>query len=323
MACRRITGQGFRYSRINSWQVGQNMELFERHLRSLKVGEGSGGAAGSAGSPPDAAGEEKLLGQQEDSCLKEVLPTVFRREARGRNSKLCYQGRGKVGPFSQLDKKAMVLHRKRRLRLTTHQRGGYLEHDLRFRLWHEEPQLQERLVLLALMDASGSMEEDAKQIARLFYWHLLATMEQIYWQVEPVFIIHHTGAEEVSRGRFFSRSSGGGTKFSPAYRLAWEIIATRYDQSLYPVAVFHLSDGYNIPGDRRECQSWLVKLCQVCRLVCYGEVGRKQENLKTYLDSFKELSQPGLMHFSIEDKTQVSPMLSTLLPQILAQMERN
>lgn len=114
----------------------------------------------------------------------------------------------------------MVLHRKRRLRLTAQPGGGYTEHDLRFRVWHQEPQLQERPVLLALLDASGSREEEAKQIACLFYGHMLALTEQIYWRVGPVFIIHHTEAEEVSGVRFFTKSSEGGTKFSSAYRLA-------------------------------------------------------------------------------------------------------
>lgn len=38
MTTRRMTGQGFRYSRMNAWQVGQNMELFQRYLLSSKGG---------------------------------------------------------------------------------------------------------------------------------------------------------------------------------------------------------------------------------------------------------------------------------------------
>lgn len=323
MSSRRITGPGFRYSLVHSWQVGQNMELFRRHFRFAKVEGGPGGAAGSAGLWPSGADEEELRWQPEEFSLPEVLPAGIRRKTGRKNSNLRYQGLGKVGTCSQLDKKAMVLHRKRRLRLAGQQQGGYTEHDLRFRLWYEEPKYPERLVLLALLDVSGSMEEDAKQIARLFYWHLLSLTERIFWQVEPVFIIHHTEAVEVSRGRFFTKSSGGGTKFSPVYRLAWEIINARYLQDPSPVALFHLSDGYNIAHDQKESQSWLMKLCQVCRLVCYGEVGGRQQNLKTYGDSFQEWSHPALMHFQIEDQTQVSSALNALLPQILAHMERD
>jgi len=88
--------------------------------------------------------------------------------------------------------------------------------DLRFRHHEERPIPISKAVMFCLMDVSGSMDQETKDKAKLFYWMLYNFLQRQYKHVDTVFVRHHTEAEEVNEEDFFYKKETGGTMVSSA-----------------------------------------------------------------------------------------------------------
>jgi len=75
--------------------------------------------------------------------------------------------------------------------------------DLRYRNQVKVPTPTSKAVMFCLMDVSGSMTQDVKDIAKRFYLLLYLFLEKNYEHIEIVFIRHHTSAKEVDEQEFF------------------------------------------------------------------------------------------------------------------------
>lgn len=104
-------------------------------------------------------------------------------------------------------------------------------------------------VLFLICDVSGSMEEDMKDSARKFFHMFYLFLKHNYQNVEVVFIIHTTDAQEVSEKIFFTTRLSGGTSFLPVYELINKIISTRYNPQRYNIYFCHASDSEAYDGD--------------------------------------------------------------------------
>jgi hypothetical protein len=130
--------------------------------------------------------------------------------------------------------------------------------DLRYANRIDKPVPSSQAVMFCLMDVSGSMSEQRKDIAKRFFMLLYLFLTRSYERIELVFIRHHTIAKEVDEEDFFTSRESGGTVVSSALQLTREIILERYPTSNWNLYVAQASDGDNWEDDSPQCRELLV-----------------------------------------------------------------
>ena len=81
---------------------------------------------------------------------------------------------------------------------TRSQRIPYVDPiDLRYRRFEPYPRPVAQAVMFCLMDVSGSMDEQRKELSKRFFILLYLFLTRHYEKIEIVFIRHHTQAQEV------------------------------------------------------------------------------------------------------------------------------
>src|SRR5688500_6904526 len=145
---------------------------------------------------------------------------------------------------------------------------------MRYRSWKDEPIPVANAVVFYLMDVSGSMANEQKEIVRIESFWLDNWIRAHYDGVKSRYLIHDAAAREVDRETFFSTRESGGTKISSAYELAAEIAEREYPASDWNLYVFHFSDGDNLgTGDNERCYELLrERLLPAANLFGYGQV---------------------------------------------------
>ena len=149
-----------------------------------------------------------------------------------------------------------------------------IKDDMRYRSWKEEPMPQSNAIIIYMMDVSGSMGTEQKEMVRTTAFWIETWLRSQYQQIEICYIVHDAAAKEVDQDTFYRIREGGGTRISSAYQLCNEIIDERYppeDWNIYP---FHFSDGDNWgDGDNEKCFEVLEQaLMEKSNQFCYGQV---------------------------------------------------
>lgn len=139
--------------------------------------------------------------------------------------------------------------------------------DLRYNNRVKVPKPATQAVMFCLLDVSGSMDEQKKEIAKRFFILLYLFLTKAYEKIEVVFIRHHTAALEVSEDDFFHSRESGGTIVSSALNLLTQIIKERFAKSDWNVYVAQASDGDNWDNDSIICRELLNH--QIMPLVQY------------------------------------------------------
>ena len=161
--------------------------------------------------------------------------------------------------------------------------GGYdpdnpfivpIKEDKRFRSYKVDSIPQTNAVILYMMDVSGSMGDEQKELVRLTSFWLDTWLTSQYKGLERVYITHDASAKEVDEDTFYSTKESGGTLISSAYKLAMEIINERFNPNEWNIYLFHFSDGDNWSGnDTTECMQLLEStLLPISNLFSYGQV---------------------------------------------------
>jgi uncharacterized sporulation protein YeaH/YhbH (DUF444 family) len=132
------------------------------------------------------------------------------------------------------------------------------EFDLRYNNRIPQPRPIAQAVMLCIMDVSGSMDENRKELAKRFFILLHLFLTRHYERIEIVFIRHHTTAAVVDEEGFFHSRESGGTLVSSALELALETIKERFQADLWNVYVAQASDGDNWESDCPKCHDLLV-----------------------------------------------------------------
>ncbi|MDF1563720.1 MAG: DUF444 family protein [Deltaproteobacteria bacterium] len=256
-------------------------------------GEGEPGDTMGQGEPQPGSGEAgEGEGQhvlEMDVSLDELasilgedleLPRI---EPKGKKSiesvKLRYSGIHHVGPnalrhFRRSFKQAL----KRSIAAGTYDAKNPIiipiRDDLRFRSWKEIRQPESNAVIILMMDVSGSMGDDQKELVRIETFWIDTWLRSQYEGIETRYIIHDAVAREVDRDTFFHTRESGGTMISSAYKLCKEIIEAEYDPESWNIYPFHFSDGDNWSAeDSRLCLSLLKEsLVPWSNMFCYGQV---------------------------------------------------
>jgi uncharacterized sporulation protein YeaH/YhbH (DUF444 family) len=145
--------------------------------------------------------------------------------------------------------------------------------DKRYRSWKEFPKPEAVACVIYMMDVSGSMTDEQKEIVRIESFWIDTWIKAHYKGVDRVYIIHDAVAHEVDEHTFYHTRESGGTKISSAYEMANRIIDTRYRPSDWNVYAFHFSDGDNWGDDIPKCLEVLTQqLLPKVNLFGYGQV---------------------------------------------------
>ncbi|MCO6418928.1 YeaH/YhbH family protein [Siccirubricoccus sp. KC 17139] len=151
--------------------------------------------------------------------------------------------------------------------------------DVRYRRFDPVPKPVARAVMFCLMDVSGSMTEDMKDLAKRFYTLLFLFLQRRYKHVEIVFIRHTHEASEVDEETFFYSRETGGTLVSTALEEMQKVVADRYPPSDWNIYAAQASDGDNAAGDSQKTARLLVDtILPACQYYAYIEVGREGEH---------------------------------------------
>ena len=129
--------------------------------------------------------------------------------------------------------------------------------DLRYNNHVRIAQPTTQAVMFCLMDISGSMDEEKKNIAKRFFTLLYLFLTRTYEHIDVVFIRHHTVAEEVDEENFFHSRETGGTVVSSALKLMRKVIEQRYANGLWNIYGAQASDGDNWLEDSVLCYDLL------------------------------------------------------------------
>ena len=146
--------------------------------------------------------------------------------------------------------------------------------DMRYRSWKTVELPVANAVILYIMDVSGSMGDEQKEIVRTESFWIDAWLRRQYKGVQTRYVIHDAVAREVDRDTFFHTRGSGGTMISSAYRRAADIIESDYPHSEWNIYPFHFSDGDNWSvDDTLQCVELLkTRLLPFCNVFCYGQV---------------------------------------------------
>lgn len=145
--------------------------------------------------------------------------------------------------------------------------------DLRYNNRIRQPRPTTRAVMFCLMDVSGSMDEERKDIAKRFFILLYLFLTRNYEHTEVVFIRHHTTAKEVDEDEFFHSRETGGTVVSSALELMHDIIRDRYPTSDWNIYAAQASDGDNWNDDSPRCRELLsTMLMPLLQYFAYVEI---------------------------------------------------
>lgn len=146
--------------------------------------------------------------------------------------------------------------------------------DRRYRAWNTSVQPVANAVIIYMMDVSGSMGDEQKEIVRIESFWIDTWLRSQYKGLESVYIIHDASAREVDRETFFHTRESGGTMISSAYKLCAEIIQKRFPGTDWNVYPFHFSDGDNWSVDDTVTCIDILKniVLPGSNMFCYGQV---------------------------------------------------
>ena len=150
--------------------------------------------------------------------------------------------------------------------------------DLRYNHRIKQPRPTSQAVMFCLMDVSGSMDQERKEMAKRFFALLYLFLTRAYARIEVVFIRHHTQAAEVNEEEFFSARDTGGTVVSTALTLMNDIIQSRYQNGDWNIYGAQASDGDNWHTDSAHCRALLAQhILPNVQYFAYVQVGAVEE----------------------------------------------
>ncbi len=241
----------FRFADKQQGGVGQgDGEPGDPLSGSEQEGDGTGEAGGEAGEhvlEVDVTLDElaEILGEELE------LPNI---EDKGKSAivdqKDRYVGIRNVGPNSLRHfKRTFKTALKRQIALGQYDKKRPIvvptRDDMRYKSWKTEEEPVANAVIIYMMDVSGSMGDEQKEIVRIESFWIDTWLRRQYEGLETRFIIHDAVAREVDRDTFFRTRESGGTMISSAYKLAAKIIEDDYPASEWNIYPFHFSDGDN------------------------------------------------------------------------------
>lgn len=195
-----------------------------------------------------------------------------------------------------------------------------IKRDLRFRTWNEVKKPQSNAVIVYMMDVSGSMGDEQKELVRLEAFWIDTWLRRNYDGIESRYIVHDVRAAEVDKKTFFSVREDGGTRISSAFQCCKELLDAHYDPNDWNIYLFHFSDGDNSSDtDNRLCVKLLDELllprcnmfgyCQVAS--AYGSGSFVNVLQEAFPDGRRDESGPKLITSKVNGREDLYDSLKT------------
>jgi uncharacterized sporulation protein YeaH/YhbH (DUF444 family) len=149
-----------------------------------------------------------------------------------------------------------------------------IKEDRLYRSWRDVEDPENSALVVYLMDVSGSMGDEQKEIVRIEAFWIDTWLRSQYRKIETRYIVHDAAASLVDRETFFHLRESGGTKISSAYELLRKLIQNEFPVDEWNIYPFQFSDGDNWGGgDTEVCLKILEgDLLPAVNLFCYGQV---------------------------------------------------
>lgn len=253
-----------------------NIPIPNINIPKFRHGDGQGGVSqgdGSEGDPIDGSGPKKpgkgKVGEGEgeheietEISMDEMIDLISEElalpnlENKGKKEiqtqSIQYNGINRTGSeglrhFKRTYKEAI----KREIGSGTYVPGKAIvprHEDKRYRSASPKTKEVASAAVIYMMDVSGSMGEEQKQIVRAMSFWMNGWIKKQYKGLETRYIIHDSSARMVDEDTFFRTSESGGTNISSAYRLCIETMK-EFPFNEWNVYAFHFSDGDNWSGD--------------------------------------------------------------------------
>lgn len=161
-----------------------------------------------------------------------------------------------------------------------------IKNDFRFRSADSKVEFENSAVVIYMMDVSGSMGDEQKEIVRTESFWINLWLKSQYKDIEIRYIIHDATAKEVDEHTFFRTRESGGTLISSAFKLCREIIQSDYNSDDWNIYPFHFSDGDNwSTDDTKLCLDILDNdIIPNSNVFCYGQVESRYGSGQFYKD---------------------------------------
>lgn len=251
---------------------GENGEPIEGEPKEGEAGEGEGKHVLEV----DVSLEElaKILGDELELPNIEPRGTKVLRSMGGK-----FTGISRVGPQSLRHfKRTFVQALKRMVASGTYDPENPIitpiRDDVRYRALSQKEVPQASAAIIYMMDVSGSMGREQKEIVRMEAFWIDTWLRHQYKNLEVNYIVHDAVAHIVDQHTFFHLRESGGTKISSAYELCVRLMEEKYPANEWNVYPFHFSDGDNWSSRDTERCVELVKSTILPRVnqFCYGQV---------------------------------------------------
>ena len=180
------------------------------------------------------------------------------------------EGTGRRGPRARLDRRRTVKEAVKRRAIQPNP-VPFTDDDLRFHQLAQRPITAINAVVLFALDASGSMGDAERRLAKTFFFFALQGIRRQYRRVETRFIAHTTQAWEFPEAEFFQVTGTGGTAASAAFAHALALVREHYDPAQYNGYLYYASDGENAFDDRSAAAARLGELARLLNYVGYLE----------------------------------------------------
>lgn len=186
--------------------------------------------------------------------------------------------------------------------------------DLRYRHRVAVPAPVAKAVMFCLMDVSGSMDENKKDLAKRFFTLLYLFLTRNYEHVDLVFIRHTDNAEEVDEETFFHDPKSGGTVVLSALELMRDILLARYPSTSWNIYGAQASDGDAFGADAGKSARFLSEqILPLTRYFAYIEVVDPEDIRRSSL--WAEYEREAAPHFAmrrVQDRSEIYPVFHEL-----------
>src|SRR6516164_4655051 len=168
--------------------------------------------------------------------------------------------------------------------------------DLAYNRFDRVPKPTTQAVMFCLMDASASMTEPLKDLAKRFFMLLHVFLTRYYREVHIVFIRHTSTAAEVDEETFFRGTETGGTVISTALEEMLKVMRERYSPADWNIYAAQASDGDNFHDDMPRCLELLnEQILPICQYFAYIETAhgeRYNDSVETPVwQGYKEITR--------------------------------
>lgn len=318
-----------------------SIPVFDIDIPTFRYGDNSGGVGVGDGEEGDAVGKGKggaQGGEQPGEHLLEVeismeeladilgeelqLPRIEPKgrhhltTVRDRYSGIRSQGPDSLRHFKRTYREAL----KRQVMLGLYDSANPvvvpIRRDVRYRSWKEIKAPQSNALIVYMMDVSGSMGDEQKDLVRLESFWIDTWLRRNYDGLESRYIVHDVNAHEVDRETFYHVREDGGTRISSAFKCCHEMLERHYDAADWNTYLFHFSDGDNSSdSDNKSCVEILRdQLLPRCNMFGYCQVASAYGTgsfINVLHESFAQTKESVLVTSKVNSKEDIYASLKT------------